>query len=196
MKLIHEKVELKKNQGIDSFLAVVKTILQKSKVQTISIDKNTISFSRYVPDDAQPDVLDLTLATVSAWGVIRNLPDIQELRVDHTDSPLVMVHKVFSMSHVDRLVLTHIVMSSRSYFLRWVRQYVSITGDVLFNLPIVFEDDMPVETVVFLAGYEHSKSMLDAVKGYKGNAPVFDLPVNPLLQSEEPAGFLVPEVDI
>ncbi len=171
---VEEKKELEVPvaTGIPGFLKVLTGILERPRVQKVTIEKGKITYLRYRREDEPDQELEVELTTLMPAAVIRNslLEEVSLL----ADNAAIGVSQLFAKAHMDGLNPVALVGSMNSLFFVWhVRTTkVVLAKDECYGLPFLPDKDIPDETLILCAAYSKRAMLPDTARCYKMTIPL------------------------
>lgn len=173
-KEIQGTVKVPKNAGVDGFLAAMKAILKRPRVQSITVDnRGTIRFSYIGREDERDLPLpDIDFETLTPIAVVRS-NEVAEV-AECFEAPLA-VASLFRAVSKEMLFPVAFVTGPGTPFWRWhEKSGVSLdqTRGELYGYPLLYDDQIPDHVLILCASYVRGGALLDTRKSFKITLPM------------------------
>jgi hypothetical protein len=170
-ELANETFEVPKNTGINGFLHAIRTILELSRVQGVSIDaRGKVSYQRFVPKGEFQEVgPTISFETLMPYACVRNGTINEIFNVD-TRSPSLSIAKMFQAAARDRVFPVAWVMGAYTTLWDWFRNCDGIEMDnheEFYGLPILADRNLEDYMLILATANGRTTNIVDVHRSYK-----------------------------
>jgi len=158
--------------GVPGFLKVVAGILERPRVQEIVLSKDKITYRRFRRDDEAETELEIDLATLMPFAVIRN-SQLEELRLLTETNAAAAVGQLFAKAHMDGMNPIAFAGGPNSLFFPWHARTTNVVlaKEECYGLSFLADPELPDEALFLCAGYGRRAALPDTVRSYKITIP-------------------------
>lgn len=169
-------IAVPRGAGVDGMMTAIRKVLSLSRLQSLAVDQNgRVSYVRFLREDEPEDKLDLQeeFDRLMPSKIIQHIP-LKELFEDASAANTIA--KMIYAVTVDSLEPLAFALHPRSGFWKWHQVSTGIDisqkEESIYGIPTRFDEDIPLETLVLLAGYSREASLIDARRGFKVVMPI------------------------
>ena len=167
---VSDTVEVPKNTGVSGFLEVIRGILRRPRILSISVDaRGKVTYTRYVRDGEDKEPINIDFETFTPMSVIRSCPDIEEVDVLGLHAGTA-VAKLFSCAATDQMVPLAFCVHPATGLWAWFKTKGGLAlaqRDEFFGFPLAYDDQLPPTALFLCTAYERDASLVDTRKVYK-----------------------------
>lgn len=168
-----KQIEVPKGTGAPGLLKAVASVLELSRVQSITIDSiGVVKYTR-LRKAGEPEVnVDQDFDSLMPWQVIR-AHDITEVQLPSTNAAVV-IGSMFSQANIEGYNPVAFVGNPSTRLWHWYTSTTKVVTnrDEFYGLPFLSDRQVPEEALVLCAAYGRRASMVDVVKSYKISIPM------------------------
>lgn len=171
-RTVTKVIEVPKGTGKDGFVAVVRRLIELSRVQYINIDaRGKIRFERVVREDEPIEPVAMDFSTLMPSHVIRN-SEITEL--EEQSNAAFGIASMFNEAAKNQVYPISFVTGPNTTLWTWHEKTTGITlgrKDTLYGFPLLQDDQIPDWVLILCTGYTRESSMVDTRTCYKMTMP-------------------------
>lgn len=172
---VSDTVEVPRGTGIDGFIAALRAILKLPRVQYVNIDNNgRVRFARVVRKGEQATPFAIDLSHLQPAAIIRQL-QLKELQEE--PNAAYAIAKMFQNISFQKVYPVAFVTNPKTTLWEWHSRTTGIdishVDDVLYGVPLLFDENIPEYVLVLCASFSPSGSMSDSRVGVKITMPQY-----------------------
>jgi hypothetical protein len=167
-KEVQKTVTLPKGIGLDGYLLALRGILQRPRVQEISLSVGgEVTYRRFALPEEPEEEPGLVLETLLPYGVVRQRP-IEEIP-DVSPNAAVALGQLFACAAQDGLTPVLFVGGTDSRFWGWYQQSTGcrLPREEIYGLPFLSDPAIEDDTLLLCSAYSRAATLSDTQKSYK-----------------------------
>jgi hypothetical protein len=161
-------ISLPRGSGVEPLLLAVKTFLQYSGVQSITIERGRIGCTRLVAEESVEKEPQLDLGTTMPYAIVRNAGNIVSVPHQNGQDVLAVLYQLFRRAAQDRVVTLCWVGSNNSAVWHWLdRQNLAWpTTEELQGLPFYQDAEVEDQALLLCCGERFGGTLIDMTVAY------------------------------